>query len=196
MTSHFNKQSAVEATYDYWLNKRIQLNGECLLYSVKKEELKQKYVKQKYDPYIAFRLCRERIHLRKNRSRDYENYCKMLDIRKKMEECLKFYKTNAFCERTKHELLLLRFSTFKDQYCTGNFNSSYLQKEVQSNTEFLLKDLKENRIGCDIDSSKSLSSGLKVEDSDESSINIKETFPFKRLPDCEFNDVIIPAICF
>ncbi|XP_070494408.1 enhancer of polycomb homolog 2-like [Chironomus tepperi] len=193
LTSHFNKQSAwiaMEATYDYWLNKRIQSNGESLIQSFKKEDLKPG-VKHKFDPYIAFRPCRERMHLRKNRSRDYENYIKMLDIRESIQESLKFYKTNAFCERTKHELLLLRFATFKDQYNTKSFNSSYLEKEVQTNTEFLLKDLKENRIGCDINSTKSLSNELKVGDSDEYSININEheMFPFHRLTDCEYHDI-------
>lgn len=197
LTTHFNKQSALiamEATYDYWLNKRIQSNGESLIYSFKKEDLKPG-IKNKFDPYTAFRPCRERMHLRKNRSRDYENYLKMLDIRESIAECLKFYKTNAFCERTKHELLLLRFATFKDQYNTKSFNSSYLEKEVQSNTEFLLKDLKENRIGCDINSTKSLSNELKVGDLNENPININEheMFPFNRLTDCEYHDVIIYA---
>ncbi|KAL7037079.1 hypothetical protein ACKWTF_009062 [Chironomus riparius] len=193
ITSHFNKRSAcigTEATYDYWLNKRIQSNGKYLLHSLKKEDLKPG-IKHKFDPYIAFRACRERMHLRKNRSRDYENYIKMLDIRDSIEECLKFYKTNAFCERTKHELLVLRFATFKDQYNTKTFNSSYLEKEVQTNTEFLLKDLKENRIGCDINSTKSLSNELKVGDSDEYPININEheMFPFNRLTGCEYHDI-------
>jgi hypothetical protein len=197
--SHFNKRNdwiGIEATYDYWLNKRLQSNGDALLYSLKKEEIKPG-VKHKYNPYIAFRPCRERMHLRKNRSRDYENYCKMLDIRERIEECLKFYKTNAFCERTKHELLVLRFATFKDQYNTKSFNSSYLEKEVQSNTEFLLKDLQENRIGCDMNSSsKSLSNELKVRDLAQNPININdhEMFPFNRNTACEYHDVISYAI--
>jgi len=120
----------------------------------------------------------------------------MLDIRENMEECLKFYKTNAFCERTKHELLLLRFATFKDQYNTKSFNSSYLEKEVQSNTEFLLKDLKENRIGCDMNSTKSLSNELRAQNTEEfpKNINDHEMFPFNRLAGCEYHDVIIYAI--
>lgn len=190
---HFKKYKsllAVEATYDYWLNKRLKSNGKAILYSLKKEKLKIG-LKTKYDPYVAFRPCKKRMHLRKNRARDYENYVKMLDIRDKIKDCLKFYKKNALGEQVKHEHLKLRFETFQDQYQTERFNSSYLEKDALANTEFMLRDFRENRIGYDLHENESEDKMIDPKNATmEVDENVNEMYQFSRNPDCQFHEVI------
>lgn len=159
------------------------------MYSIKQDTPKSG-IKYRYDPYVAFRPCRERMRLRKNRARDYENYIKMLAIREKIEDCVKFYKTHSYCESTKHELLKLRYATFLDQYLTKGFNSSYLEKEALCNTEFLLKDLKENRIGNDLsrngDQAKEAIQSSKPMNNKEEE---EDKFEFRRIGGCGYHQV-------
>lgn len=146
--SAFHKKSkktdqlnAIEATYDYWLNKRIQKSGRKLMFHLKRED-KKGVTKKNYDPYVVFRPCREKMHLRKNRTRDCDNYTRMLEMKNRIQANCKQYRENLICERVKHEFLKLKFSTFEDQYRRNDFN--YMNHTTASvyDTSLLLQDFK------------------------------------------------------
>lgn len=131
---------ALEKVYDYWLDKRLSKNGRKLIPEMKKiEKIKAKH---KFDPYVAFRPCREKMFLRKNRHADRENYIKMLRLREQMQSNVRMWKNFMIQKRVEHQQLTHQYNTFLEQYHKKNFSEIYASDTPLFNTEAILSDLK------------------------------------------------------
>jgi hypothetical protein len=131
---------ALEKVYDYWLDKRLSRNGNKLIPEMKKVE--KITAKNKFDPYVAFRPCREKMFLRKNRHVDRENYVKMLRLREQMLANVRMWKNFMIQKRVEHQQATHQFNTFLEQYRKKNFYELYASDTPMFNTEEIFNDLK------------------------------------------------------
>lgn len=134
---------ALEKVYDYWLEKRLKLVGKRLIPELKKGDTKKPLnVKIKFDPYVAFRPCREKMFLRKNRQLDRENYIKMYRLRKKLSGTVKEWRSFMIQKRVEHEHLAHQFNTYNEQYHKKDFSELYTSDKPIVNTPVLFNNLK------------------------------------------------------
>lgn len=120
------KLNIVEEIYDYWLEKRLS-SKQRLLHRVKKESKRKRTKMQKADdPYVAFRQCQEKMHTRKNRAADHENYVKMLRQRREINQYLKYALRSKQMESRKHQAVKMKLAMFEDQYRNRNFIEPHL----------------------------------------------------------------------
>jgi enhancer of polycomb-like protein len=91
------------AVYDYWLNKRLQLQ-HALIPQVKTEKRDGSTTS---NPYVAFRRRTEKMQTRKNRKNDEVSYEKMLKLKKDLNKALLILELLKRREKSKKELLKL-----------------------------------------------------------------------------------------
>lgn len=110
------KEDVAEAIYDYWVEKR--LNGKKRLMFATKKEQKSREGRRRslIDPFVVFRDNPDKVHTRKNRAKDNENYLKMLKLRIDMAEDLKTYTAMVLSEKHRHSILTQKFERFKTRY--------------------------------------------------------------------------------
>ncbi|KAG5679625.1 hypothetical protein PVAND_009185 [Polypedilum vanderplanki] len=177
LQNFFKKHPAkmIQEVYDYWLEKRLKKNGKKLIHEVLIEtqthvpNKKSKIVK--INPYVAFRpRDGEKMSLRKDRARNYENYRQMLqlktNLKKHHDKCLDIVNK----EKIKHELLTAKRDLFIDQYKNKEFSShSYQLQDTSLN--FFVQEYQYRR-RCE----------YNQEDicSENPSCEIEEPFPFIR----------------
>lgn len=73
------------------------------------------------DPYVAFRVCQEKMHTRRNRSADQEKYVKMLQWRKEMSIWLKFSEKLRQVASKKLQAQKLKLAVFEEQFRSQTF---------------------------------------------------------------------------
>ncbi|CAO1306026.1 unnamed protein product [Diamesa hyperborea] len=108
--------------YDYWLGKRLR-TGHPMLFTIKKEEYNAK--KYSNNPYIAFRrrlLRGEKMKTRRDLKSDYNNFGKMLKLRKDLMTVQKLLGMVKRREDGKKERLILGKQIIEKQYQTKDFN--------------------------------------------------------------------------
>lgn len=105
-----------EKIFDYWLNKRLRTRQK-MLFEIKRASDGQKKKKNFYrNPYVVFHQNIERMHTRKNRFKDNENYLEMLEHRKDLAQCRNFFKAIANQAKKKHEDMKTNLETFESIY--------------------------------------------------------------------------------
>lgn len=104
-----------EAIYDYWLNKRLSTKQK-LMYRLKKQQKNKSFRLQHLDPYIVFREIPDKVHTRKNRARDKENYMIMLKYRRELHADVENYKQKSLHEQNRHQALKDKFKLFRREY--------------------------------------------------------------------------------
>lgn len=165
------KEAALTALYDYWLDKRLKEKSR-LMSAVKTKDKKLKAKNAQEDPYVAFRQCQEKMHLRKNRDSDHKSYVKMLQLRAGLAAVTKRLQVEAQAASVKRDMLRLKLAIFEAQYRSGRWCDDFLEhREVHSDvvTHQTVKDERyEENPGTD---------------------DITEVFPFLPQPDCEYFEV-------
>lgn len=146
-----------EAIYDHWLNKRLK-HKKPLTFELKKEQKHQRGVNNRKrnheDPYISFRQCPEKMHTRKNRLKDNENYIKMLQLRNDLLGTLEDAEVSKLTRQQEHKILKLNLENFETRYRSGNFNYAKLTIVANSSMEHheqldeTMELFKEVDLGC------------------------------------------------
>lgn len=131
---------ALEKVFDYWLDKRLNNEGKKLIPELKSAT--KACSKKIIDPYIAFRPCREKMFLRKNRHLDRENYVKMIRLRDQMQANVRIWKHFMIQKRVEHKHITHHFNTFLEQYQKKNFSELYTSDTPIFNTEEIFNELK------------------------------------------------------
>jgi hypothetical protein len=129
--------TAVSLLYDYWLEKRLR-DRKKLMFNLKREDEKTQRTKKETkadDPYVVFRQCHEKMHTRKNRALDQENYMKMLKYRRRIVDCREERKMDIRIEQKKSNLLKRKLEEFKRQYESRHFGTDFLSVNVTSDNE-------------------------------------------------------------
>lgn len=112
----FVENETADLVYDYWIDRRLKTK-EKLTFLVKTKESSRKHK----DPYVAFRPCVEKMTTRKNRANDYQEYLKMLKVRRDLANDLKFWQEVKHEQATKHCWLKQMACIFESQYHSENF---------------------------------------------------------------------------
>lgn len=170
---------ALEKVYDYWLDKRLKLNGKQLMCTHKSFENSVKKGK-KLDPYVAFRPCSEKIFLRKNRKVQRFNYLKMLQIRATMLDNVKKCREDLLKKRLQHEILKKKYEKFENAYQMRYYN------ELPNNQRsYIDPDLLMNYNGKQINDNEEKS----VDNSKEMSLDSLRKLEFHRKAGSQFHAV-------
>lgn len=181
-----HSQEAIDETYDYWLGKRLNSRGMKLMLQLKKEdENRKKTVRKNEDPYIAFRACREKMHLRKNRMRDNVNYIRMLLMRENLVNSVNYYKSTMHSEKAKHQLLKMKFLMFEDQFRKKDFGSFFFEENFMAyDNEYLMNEIPlDNSDDSEREEIQQQQSETKPNDS------VEDAFVFVRNTGCQFYGV-------
>lgn len=172
------KFNTIEEIYDHWLEKRLECKQK-LLHRVKKEsKRKRSKLHKSDDPYIAFRQCPEKMHTRKNRAADHENYIKMLHRKREMLQYMKAAQGLRRTEKKKNQALKMKLAMFEDQYRTRNFLEPLLTPPVEFFDILALSESEESESEAEMCEETS----IELED--------KETFNFDRRRGCQYYAVM------
>lgn len=145
---------SLENVYDYWMDKKFKHNGKPLMYT-HKVWTKQAAKSKKYDPYISFRPCQEKMFLRRNRKLDAMNYHKMLHLRKVMVKNVEQCKKEFITRLAQNQMLKNKFDAFHNLYIKRNYDEFALDRMPCVSSEELIKNFNGNRkFDCDAVSSK------------------------------------------
>jgi hypothetical protein len=148
--------------------------------------------RKRYDPYIAFRQCPEKMKLRKNREKSYETYVEIFLLKKQIEAKVKIYKSRFLCEQAKHELLKKRFKAIDEQYKRKEFDCVNFEQETTVDIENLISNITkikpkiENKVKETV--SKVQNEPLYIPDS--------EKFAFHRKAGSQFYSVMMTLVHF
>lgn len=118
----------VEGIYDHWLDKRLT-GKQKLLHRVKQESKRKRPSKllKLEDPYVAFRQCQEKMHTRKNRAVEHENYVKMLRGRQEIYQWWRYIVKQRNDQLKKLQIAKAKLAMFEEQFRTRNFFESHLK---------------------------------------------------------------------
>lgn len=167
----------VEEVYDHWLEKRL-VSKQKLLYRVKKEsKRKRSKLLKADDPYVAFRECIQKMHTRKNRAADHENYIKMLRSKKEMQQYMKAAMSLKQKETKKHEALKTKLAMFEDQYRKRNFDEPLMTTPVKFIDDEDVLDYVESE---ESESEEEVCEEVPIE------VDAKTDFSFKPRPGCHY----------
>ena len=119
------KKHIAEAIYDYWIDRRLTSKTKLMLATKKERQENRK--KSNVDPYVVFRQNPDRVHTRKNRLRDNENYLMMLRLKTAFISDLKSYKAISLSEQERHKELKKKFLLFETRYQNGIFHDGLLE---------------------------------------------------------------------
>jgi enhancer of polycomb-like protein len=163
--------NVIEEIYDHWLEKRL-VGKQKLLCRVKKENKRKRTKALKDDPYVAFRQCPEKMHTRKNRAVDHENFIKMLKRKKDMQNYMKTAARLIQSETRKLQAFKLKLAMFEDQYRSGNFDEQMLTPSMN------------NESSCNVYSDEE--SDIEMREEVLIEVNVKEDFTFKPNQACKY----------
>lgn len=141
-----------ELIYDYWIDRRLKTKAK-LIFLVKTEDRPRKHK----DPYVAFRPCLEKMITRRNRANDYQEYLKMLKVRRDLAIDLESCQQVTHEQTTKHCLLKQMACIFESQYHSENFEMDQPQPDLDA------WDMQEMRLE---DSSKPTETSSEVDDTE------------------------------
>lgn len=130
-----------EEIYDYWLDKRLRTKQK-MLFDIKRASESKKVSRKlaQRNPYIVFHQMNDRIHTRKNRLRDKENYLEMLNHRVDLAQCHSFFKSKADLAKTQRDELAVKFQTFQSLVQAQKFSFN-LYTEAREDPKELVQDL-------------------------------------------------------
>lgn len=123
------EEQVAEKIYDYWIDKRLATKHK-LIFTTKKET--KTYAGRKkgpLDPYVVFRQNPDKVHTRKNRAKDNENYLKMLLLRNHWISKQNINKAVALNDQRRHNALLKKFENFQARYQSRNYEGGSLELE-------------------------------------------------------------------
>lgn len=164
----FLKEKEAEAIFDYWLDKCLSEKSKLTIQL--KREVKNQWVKNIKDPYVAFRKCLDKINTRKNRAQDHANYVKMLDCRRQLASAAAYYEGVLKCDIEHRKFVETQMEIFEEQYQNESFCIDFLYNKMNTSQQYL-DDASE-----DLDSS---TAGMKASEDDHG-------FSFKRRADCQY----------
>lgn len=117
------------AVYDYWLNKRLELQ-QCLIPVVKSEPNREQTAGQAPNPYVAFRRRTEKMQTRKNRKNEEDSYIRMLKLRRDINRVVMILDMVKRREKLKKERLNLTADVYSKRYEAQDWDGSLLQQVV------------------------------------------------------------------
>lgn len=182
--------NAIEAIFDHWLDKRL-MGKQKLLFHVRKEaNQKRSKLLKSDDPYVAFRQCQIKMHTRKNRAADQENYVRMLLGRKEMYNYLRGamkLKQNAL---KKLQVVKMKLAMFEEQTKSQNF----IETHITFPYNFSINELSFQDYFVDFEDSEDSEEEICGDVSLE--IEDKEDFIFKPRKECQYFSVRCLSRCF
>ncbi|XP_037366375.1 enhancer of polycomb homolog 1 isoform X2 [Talpa occidentalis] len=115
----------IREVYEYWIKKRKNCRGPCLIPSVKQEKRDGSSTN---DPYVAFRRRTEKMQTRKNRKNDEASYEKMLKLRRDLSRAVTILEMIKRREKSKRELLHLTLEIMEKRYNLGDYNGEIMSE--------------------------------------------------------------------
>nr|XP_045005406.1 enhancer of polycomb homolog 1 isoform X2 [Jaculus jaculus] len=115
----------IRDVYEYWIKKRKNCRGTCLIPSVKQEKRDGSSTN---DPYVAFRRRTEKMQTRKNRKNDEASYEKMLKLRRDLSRAVTILEMIKRREKSKRELLHLTLEIMEKRYNLGDYSGEIMSE--------------------------------------------------------------------
>lgn len=169
----FSKKFALgvlDKIYDYWVDKRLQARAK-LMFNLK-ELPKQKLKIVQDDPYLAFFPREAKMHTRKNRTLDEQNYMKMLRLRDQMAEDLADIAYEVKIRKKQNMKLKCKLELFIKRYECEEFTN--IPDSFMIASQSFANDIEANTVDNENQSSDS---------------SMDESFDFSRMHEATFHKV-------
>ncbi|XP_067110174.1 enhancer of polycomb homolog 2 [Osmerus mordax] len=115
----------LKSVYDYWVRKKKNCRGPCLVPHIKQEK---RDGSTNNDAYVAFRRRTEKMQTRKNRKNDEASYERMLKLRREFSRTVTILEMIKRREKSKREMLHLTLEVVEKRHQMGDYTGEVLSE--------------------------------------------------------------------